>query len=146
MKMNKRNGKAAGFTIVEVVVTLVVSTIFIVGIIHLQTSVSQLSIQQVQRRIASDLAYNNLRKYANDNQPTWFRCEVAGGVAKPNVLINGNITVRGLPSPVSQKVVATAPYLCGGGTGGVGMPIRIESVVTYGSNHRKVVHVSYAAF
>ena len=70
MKMNKRNGKAAGFTIVEVVVTLVVSTIFIVGIIHLQTSVSQLSIQQVQRRIASDLAYNNLRKYANDNQPT----------------------------------------------------------------------------
>ena len=126
-----------GFTIVEVAVTLLVTSVFVAGIIRLQTSVSQLSIQQVQHRIASDIAYNNLRKYVNENPPTWFACEVVGGVAKPKTLIDKTAAVEGL---------ATAPYLCGGGTSGIGMPIRVESTVTYGPDHRKVTHVSYAAF
>ena len=120
-----------GFTIVEVAVTLFVASVLVAGIIRLQTSVSRLSIQQVQHRIASDIAYNNLRKYVNENPPTWFACEVVGGVAKPKTLFDKT---------------ATAPYLCGGGTSGIGMPIRVESTVTYGPDHRKVTHASYAAF
>jgi prepilin-type cleavage/methylation N-terminal domain protein len=135
-----------GFTIVEVAITLLVVSVLVVGIIRLQMSVSQLSIQQVQYRIASDIAYNNLRRYVNENPPTWFVCEVVGGVAKPKTLINETAAITGLAAPVSQKVVATAPYLCGGGTSGIGMPIRVESTVTYGPDHRKVTHVSYAAF
>ena len=73
-------------------------------------------------------------------------CEVVGGAAKPKTLINETAAITGLAAPVSQKVVATAPYLCGGGTSGIGMPIRVESTVTYGPDHRKVTHVSYAAF
>ena len=107
---------------------------------------SQLSIQQLQHRIASDIAYNNLRKYVNENPPTWFACEVVGGVAKPKTLIDKTAAIEGLAAPVLQKVVATAPYLCGGGTSGIGMPIRVESTVTYGPDRRKVTHVSYAAF
>jgi prepilin-type cleavage/methylation N-terminal domain protein len=135
-----------GFTIVEVAVTLLVASVLVAGIIRLQTSVSQLSIQQVQHRIASDIAYNNLRKYVNENPPTWFACEVVGGVAKPKTLIDKTAAIEGLAAPVLQKVVATAPYLCGGGTSGIGMPIRVESTVTYGPDRRKVTHVSYAAF
>lgn len=135
-----------GFTIVEVAITLLVVSVLVVGIIRLQMSVSQLSIQQVQHRIASDIAYNNLRKYVNENPPTWFACEVVGGVAKPKTLIDKTAAIEGLAAPVLQKVVATAPYLCGGGTSGIGMPIRVESTVTYGPDRRKVTHVSYAAF
>lgn len=135
-----------GFTIVEVAVTLFVASVLVAGIIRLQTSVSRLSIQQVQHRIASDIAYNNLRKYVNENPPTWFACEVVGGVAKPKTLIDKTAVIEGLAAPVLQKVVATAPYLCGGGTSGIGMPIRVESTVTYGPDHRKVTHASYAAF
>ena len=75
-----------GFTIVEVAITLLVVSVLVVGIIRLQMSVSQLSIQQVQNRIASDIAYNNLRRYVNENPPTWFVCEVVGGAAKPKTL------------------------------------------------------------
>ncbi len=136
-----------GFTLIEVVVTMLVTVMLIIGMVQIQSSVSQLSIQQNQQRIASELAYNNLRKYVNDNPPSWFQCEINGGNAQPQTLIDDSGgSVDGLPSPVSQKVVATAPYLCGGGTTGIGMPIRVESTVTYGPDGRKVTHASYAAF
>lgn len=144
-----KNRISPGFTIVEVVVTLVVSSLLAMTLIRIQTDVSKLSILQVQRSTASERAYNNLRRYVNDKAPTWFICSKATASAPPSPMVlidDTNITVEGLPSPVSQKVVATAPYNCGGGVSTIGTPIRVESTVTYGPENRSVTHVSYAAY
>ena len=64
-----KNRISPGFTIVEVVVTLVVSSLLAMTLIRIQTDVSKLSILQVQRSTASERAYNNLRRYVNDKTP-----------------------------------------------------------------------------
>ena len=70
-------GKSDGFTIVEVAVTLVVIGIFMVVILSMQAQVSQISVLSAQHNKASLLAYNNMRRYANDSAPSWFKCNTA---------------------------------------------------------------------
>ena len=67
-------GKSDGFTIVEVAVTLVVIGIFMAVILSMQAQVSQISVMNAQHNKASLLAYNNMRRYANDSTPSWFKC------------------------------------------------------------------------
>ena len=67
-------GKSDGFTIVEVAVTLVVISIFLIVILSMQAQVSQISVMNAQYNKASLLAYNNMRRYANDSAPSWFKC------------------------------------------------------------------------
>ena len=140
------HSQEAGFTLVEVVVTMVLSVIMLAAILQIQYNASRLSTIQSQNSTASNLAYNNLRKYVNDSAPNWFTCTISGGQVQAMTLIDETGDVDDLPSPVTQKVVATAPYLCGGDTTGLGMPIRVESTVTYGNGEGSVTHVSYASF
>ena len=67
-------GKSDGFTIVEVAVTLVVISNFLIVILSMQAQVSQISVMNAQYNKASLLAYNNMRRYANDSAPSWFKC------------------------------------------------------------------------
>lgn len=145
-----------GFTIVEVAVTLVVIGIFSIVILMMQTQVSNISVLEVQHTKASYLAYSNMRKYANDSPPTWFKCTDP----PPSTRTPGSVysvmksigRVDGLPGMVRQEVYASAPYGCLSGTASFGMPIKVESVVEYGlpssgaGSGRKVVHATYAAF
>jgi len=134
-----------GFTIVEVVVTLLFISIISLGILTMHTQVSILSIINRQEQKASYLAYDNMRKYVNGSPPTWFLCtNQMPGVAQ-QVLLDLEGPVSELPGTTKQKVVASAPYGCGNAVSSLGMPIRVESVVTYG-NGKKVAHVAYAAF
>ncbi len=148
-----------GFTIVEVAVTLVVIGIFSIVILMMQTQVSNISVLEVQHTKASYLAYSNMRKYANDSPPAWFKC-VDPPSTPPSTRAPGSRytvmtstgRVDGLPGMVRQEVYASAPYGCLSGTVSFGMPIKVESVVEYGlpssgaGSGRKVVHATYAAF
>ena len=145
-----------GFTIVEVAVTLVVIGIFSIVILMMQTQVSNISVLEVQHTKASYLAYSNMRKYANDSPPTWFKCvEPPPSTRTPGSrysVMESVGRVDGLPGTVKQEVYVSAPYGCKSGTTSFGMPIKVESIVEYGlpssgaGSGRKVTHATYAAF
>ena len=143
--------KSEGFTIVEVAVTLVVIGIFSIVILMMQTQVSNISVLEVQHTKASYLAYSNMRKYANDSPPTWFKCNTGPSSTRYRVMERTE-SIDGLPGMVRQEVYASAPYGCLSGTASFGMPIKVESVVEYGlpssgaGSGRKVTHATYAAF
>lgn len=145
-----------GFTIVEVAVTLVVIGIFSIVILMMQTQVSNISVLEVQHTKASYLAYSNMRKYANDSPPAWFKCVEPPPSTRPPgsvySIMSSTGRVDGLPGMVRQEVYVLAPYGCKSGTASFGMPIKVESVVEYGlpssgaGSGRKVTHATYAAF
>ena len=140
----KTNNK--GFTLVEVLITVVVATLFIVAFSQLHIAQSRISTTMNTYSRADQLAYNNLRIYANGKSPTWFDCTYVSGAPKPMNLINSTDPVDGLPSPLIQSVVATAPYGCGGGSSGIGYPIKVVSTVTYGSDAKVIVHATYSTY
>ena len=145
-----------GFTIVEVAVTLVIIGIFSMVILMMQTQVSNISVLEVQHTKASYLAYSNMRKYANDSPPTWFKCvDPPPSTRTPGSrysVMESIGRVDGLPGTVKQEVYVSAPYGCESGTTSSGMPIKVESIVEYGlpssgaGSGRKVTHATYAAF
>ena len=136
--------KEAGFTVVEVMVTLVVGAIFIITIVQLYAVQTQLTASTVAYNNADLLAYNNLRTYAYGKSPTWFQCVYSGGNPTAMNLLSSTSAVSGIPQPTTQTVTATAPYGCGGANSGY--PIRVESSVVYGNNSKKVVHVTYSTY
>ena len=135
-----------GFTIVEVMVTIVVATLFILTMTQLSVSQSKLTSNVNGYTTADLLAYNNLRTYAYGKAPTWFVCNYTGGNPDAMTLISKTDPVDGIPSPVVQSVVATAPYGCGGGSSGIGYPIKVVSTVTFGADAKVVVHATYATY
>lgn len=146
-----------GYTVVELIITIIVATIFLVSLVSMMGYVTDSAIDARRKETASNLAYNNLRKYASGERPLWFTCigdetseitpPFSDGKTYPNatgqVLIDetSQIITEDLPPPVVQKVFAIAPYGCGNSA--KGMPIRIQSEVTYGSSGRKMVHATY---
>ena len=137
----------AGFTLVEVFVTVIIAAIFIVSISQLYIVQTKIASTMTSFTNADLLAYNNLRTYAYGKSPTWFDCIYASGSPQPMTVLNTTGAVDGLPSPVVQTVIATAPYGCGGGSSGIGYPIRVVSTVTYGgANGRTVVHATYSTY
>lgn len=132
----------AGFTLIEVLTTVVVALIFLLSAFQLVGTIQQLSITGNQMNVADALAYSNMRMYANGESPsTWFDCPSDDTV---KVLINKSDAVSGLPSPVLQHVEATAPYGCTGTA--AGLPLRVESYVQYGPSNRKVTHATYVSY
>ena len=152
-----------GFTLVELIVTIVVAGLFITVISQMNGFVVGMATTAHRTEMASNLAYNNMRIYANDKPPLWFDChgddatDVAtalkpfnDGAKHPDAagtpLINttSSTSIYDLPAPVIQKVTAVAPYGCGNTI--TGMPIRIVSTVTYGNPAKKVVHATYIGY
>lgn len=136
----------SGFTLVEVLVTIIVATLFVVSISQLEITQSKLAANANDYNAADLLAYNNLRTYAYGKSPTWFDCTYSGGNPEPMTLISKSDAIQGLPAPVIQTVTATAPYGCGGGSAGIGYPIKVVSTVTYGPSAKVIVHATYATY
>lgn len=146
MSHKNRTSNSSGFTLVEVLVTILIATLFIIAIVQLSVSQSKITSSVSSYSRADLLAYNNLRTYAYGKAPTWFECNYTGGNPDAVTLISSTDPVDGLPSPVTQSVVATAPYGCGGGSSGIGYPIKVVSTVTYGPSAKVVVHATYATY
>lgn len=138
--------KQAGFTLVEVFVTIIIATLFVIAITQLYIAQSKVSQSLNSYNNADLLANNNLRTFAYGKAPTWFVCEYSGGVPLPKTVFNSTDNVTGIQSPVTQTVVATAPYGCGGSSSSIGYPIKVVSTVTYGSDGKTVVHATYSTY
>lgn len=147
MKTIKTATDQKGFTLIETVITLVVASIFVIIILNLFMYISSVNSATRAYYNADLLAYNNLRKYANTQSPTWFNCERDSWSSKPRTitLINKTGNVSGIPSPVEELVVAEAPYGCGTEDTSV-KPIKITSTVTYGNLRKKISHATYATY
>lgn len=144
--VSRRFKHQQGFTVVEVAITIVVAALFIIAISQLQITQSKVSAQLKSESMADLLAYNNLRTYAYGKSPSWFDCEYSAGSPLVRTMINKNEPVEGIASPVIQTVTASAPYGCGGGSSGIGYPIKVVSKVTYGNPSKEVVHATYSTY
>lgn len=146
MRYHSSQASQAGFTLIEVLVAVVVAALFITAFVQMYIVQSRLSSEMSSYNKAELLAYDNLRTFAYGKAPTWFTCTYSNGSPQAVTLLSSSAAVEGIPSPVSQSVVATAPYGCGGGTASLGYPIKVVSSVTYGSDARKVTHATYSTY
>ena len=148
--MNERQASAfnatAGFTVVEVIIAVVLAALFVISISQIYIVQTRLSSITSAYNTADLLAYNNLRTYAYGKAPTWFECEYTSGSPVPQTLLTSTDPVDSLPKPVTQTVVASAPYGCGGSSSGIGYPIRVVSTVAYGNDGKTVVHATYSTY
>ena len=144
LKAKKQN--AQGFTLVEVIITIAIASVFVISISQIYSVQTRISSITAAYNNADLLAYNNLRTYAYGKAPNWFSCVYASGSPQPMVLVNTTTPVAGIPSPVTQSVIATAPYGCGGSSSGIGYPIRVTSKVTYGTDGKVIVHATYSTY
>ena len=101
------------------------------------------------QNVAGNLAYDNLRKYANGQRATWFICNSTsdGKLTSNNgigqILLSGQPqNTAGLPGPVEQRVTAFAPYGCSS-AGDSDMPVRVISEIKYGNPAKEVIHATY---
>jgi len=136
----------AGFTLVEVFVTIVIAALFIVSISLLYISQTQVSKSMKSYLTADLLSNDNLRTYAYGTAPSWFECTYVSSSPQPMELLNSTVDVSGIQSPVIQSVIATAPYGCGGSSSSNGYPIKVVSKVTYGKDAKTVVHATYSSY
>ena len=134
-----------GFTIIELLVTIVISVIFILAIYQVALASMLISRGSSQYTIASNLAYSNLRLYVNGQSAiNWFVCPAINETS-PQTLMTQSGSVQRLSGTVTQTVTATAVYGCSGSNSG--LPIKVESSVTYGSaGTQKVSHIGYAGY
>jgi type II secretory pathway pseudopilin PulG len=139
--------RQAGFTLVEVFVTIVIATLFIIAISQLYITQVRISTSVTSYNNADILASNNLRTYAYGKAPSWFICKYNTD-NKPidDIRLNTTGDYTGIQSPVTQSIVASAPYGCGGNSSGIGYPIKVVSKVTFGKEGKTVVHATYSTY
>ena len=143
--VTKRQSEA-GFTLIESLITIIIATLFVIAISQLYITQVRITTALTSYNNADLLASDNLRTYAYGKPPSWFVCAYSNGNPIARTILNKNNDVDGIQSPVVQTVVATAPYGCGGGSSGIGFPIKVVSTVTFGSESKAVVHATYATY
>ena len=124
----------SGFTVIEMLVTVIVSAIF--AFIFYQLFISSTKLNTVARRdaIASEIAYSNLKKYP--------RASSVGGTANC-ALPNNTTTTTATNSypdigPVTETIIVSWPFACT--NPGV---VKLESSVSYRGATNKVSYVAY---
>jgi len=133
-----------GFTIIEVIVTIVIGVLLLLGILQVTILSTGISASESYFTTASNLAYSNLRQFANGGPPSWFLCQdLNDGWGYSKQELYSTSSVSGLPDPVTQSVVATPVRSC---TSYSSTPIQVVSTVTYGPTSQVVTHVSYAGY
>ncbi len=149
-----------GFTIAEMIVTLVVLSLFLAFLFQAYMLSSSQKNSAVFRTVANDIAQSNLRKIIKRADiPTTGACDdslgtgntnnllrnvnapgtvFASGSSWPSPLAPESLTGTILPSSTTQSLTVIYPQGCNSL-----MPAKILSTVTYGSE--VVVHATYAA-
>lgn len=156
--MTRPNTPQAGFTVVEILITLLVAAVFTLAMYQLFGAINSAMSLARQKAIASELAYSYLRRYSGtgSDPATWFTCSTASGGANTNdytvntnapgqTLASGSLTnVSGLTGPISYSVRALAVYGCSGTN--AGSPLRVEAVITYSPSARTVRHATLVGY
>ncbi len=156
----KGRSQSAGFTIVELIVTIVVTSIVLTTFFWAYMTALYQRVNVARQAAASDIAYSNLKKFTTKPIITCdstMDLTALGSATKPGKLLgdDSNETTtsiygfiaespasmkKRLGTGASQRVVAFAPDGC---TNFNAKPLKIESTVTFGTSGDKVVHVSY---
>jgi prepilin-type N-terminal cleavage/methylation domain-containing protein len=129
------NTKESGFTVVELLTTIVVAAVF-VGVFY-NMFVILIGVNATARNVsqASNLAYSNMRRY-----PTAASTALTCSTSSTNLL---NTTSIDSDYPelgtITETVTASFPYGCTA----VYDVIKLVSVVTYGTNPKKVSYATY---
>ncbi len=136
----KKLSSAAGFSTIELLVTLFVAAAFVGAFYQLFVTTTQDSIDAKRYATASTLAYSNLNQFKN--KPSGMSSCSSGYTYEPsefNPPITGSVS--GLPGSVTQAVTASYPFPCGDNDD----VIKIESSVTYGPTGQRttVTHTTY---
>lgn len=143
--MNANN--AAGFTIIEMVVSLAIVALFLLFFIQLFLTTESQRISTLRRTTASDIAYSNLRKFAsrpalacNTDMDLSATANAPGTIiSTPTYSFTAETTPGVLGTGVTQVVRAYAPSGC---TAYNANPVKIISEVTYGTNE-KIIHAAF---
>ncbi len=145
MKISKYHSKkgSEGFTIVEVLTSLVVIGVFITIIFQLFIFQSGIGASWLRFESAEQLAYNNMNKYGRYEAAQTTTCADYPTSSSSKTLFSQSAPVSGLPSPVSQQVVSSMPYGCDAAKLGNRYPIKIISTVTYGPDSKQITHATY---
>ena len=133
-----------GFTLIEAIVTIVVASIIIVGLLTSMATIFGISAGSAQRTKASNLAYANMRLYADGTPPVWFECDTSNQ-KKIYPVLEKIDQQDGLPGDVTQKVTAQAVYGCADADNRQGFPIKVTSSVQL-ENGKLISHATYAGF
>lgn len=132
-----------GFTIVEVLTSLVVIGVFITIIFQLFIFQSGIGASWLRFELAEQLAYNNMNKYGRYEAAQTTTCADYPTSSSSKTLFSQSAPVSGLPSPVSQQVVSSMPYGCDATKLSNRYPIKIISTVTYGPDSKQITHATY---
>lgn len=126
----------SGFTVVELLVTILVTAIFITIFFQSYNTLIQVNADTRTNAQARDLAYTNLRRY-----PTIASTGKTCSVSSQNLSNTVNVTVHNYPQlgKVSEEVKIDFPYSCTTGDG----IAKITSIVKYKNNSITVSHVTY---
>ncbi len=144
---------SAGFTIVEMIVTIVVVGIFVGLLFQGFIAATSQRVQVVRLSDAHDLATSNLKKYTKKlSLPSTVACNnavtdssnpnnytyntTAPGSVIGKAQIGGSLTGTALPSSTDYYIEVVYPRGCG-----AQMPALLRSVVKYDAE--KVTHVEY---
>lgn len=163
--MKHHTSSSQGFTAVELLVTIIVATIFTIVIYSLFIEINRSSALARNRATASDIAYANMRRYASAGVTpnAWspaFTCSTASGSSNNNDSFRSSGTATGsqltggtldatqvdLPAPVTYSVKALAIFGCRAADGNDRKPIRVESTVTFGPNNTVVKHATLVGY
>lgn len=141
---------AEGFTVVEMVVSVVVASLFALSLITLFTTFNYFTANARQLSVADGWAYNQLQQYTSPDTPSsdWFTCSSA---TDRSVNPSANLQIRGgnvnpssvdLPSPITYTVKTYAPFGCADPD--QTEPVMVSVAITYGKTARVVTHSGYA--
>ncbi len=134
----KKEYLSAGFSTVELLITLFVAAAFVGAFYQLFVSTSQDSIDTKRYAIANSLAYSNLNQY--QSKPSGMASCSSGYTYEPSGFPTTG-SVNGLPGSVTQTVIASYPFTCSKNND----VIKIESSVAYGPSSQRitVTHATY---
>jgi prepilin-type N-terminal cleavage/methylation domain-containing protein len=123
----------AGFSAVELLITLFIAAVFVSTGYQLYSVVIKNGSETNQRAIASGIAYENLRRYAPKSTNP---CTPLAPSPTPTIPTGTN-----LPN-AAIAVTYSCPY-GSGGTGG--LVTRVAVSVTYGNPQQEVVHAIFVS-
>jgi len=153
--MSTMNNNQQGFTIVEMLVTIVVSSLFIILFFQVYLVLESQRVQVARQSKASDVAYSNLQKITT--RPAGLTCDSSmetGGDGKllgdqTNTTTSSTYGFFAEPTSVTQSLGSNSTQqvraytTTGTCTNFATKPIKIVSTVTFGLGTDKVVHASF---
>lgn len=148
----RSGGHEQGFTVVEVLVTLVLSMLFLVFFIRMFEAINTQQLSTSRQAVANDIAYSNLSKFPTVGSiadvGTAYTCGSSNNLAaNPDatgtvILSNSSgfreTNLRNLPE-VTQEVRAYSPFGCSSEL------VKIRSIVRYGFSGQRgeAVYATY---